>query len=125
MTVLLRSTLQPIEITDEILSRFDVYREEADIPAPVAEQIEAVITTGGLGLSGDKMRQFPNLKMISVYGVGTDGVDLEQCKERGIQVATTPGVLTNAVAEMALALTLGAARADRRGGSLCAGRQVA
>ncbi len=110
MTVLLRSTLQPIEITDEILSRFDVYREEADIPAPVAEQIEAVITTGGLGLSGDKMRQFPNLKMISVYGVGTDGVDLEQCKERGIQVATTPGVLTNAVAEMALALTLGAAR---------------
>ena len=110
MSVLLRSTLQPIEITEEILSRFDIYREEKEIPSHIAEQIEAVITTGGLGLPGDRMRELPNLKMISVYGVGTDGVDLEQCKKRGIQVATTPGVLTNAVAEMALALTLGASR---------------
>ena len=110
MTVLLRSTLQPIDITTEILNRFDIFREEKNMPPKVVEQIEAVITTGGLGLSADKMREFPNLKMISVYGVGTDGIDLAQCKERGIQVATTPGVLTNAVAEMALALTLGACR---------------
>jgi len=110
MSILLRSTLQPPEITQEILERFDIYREEKEIPPEAAQQITAVITNGGLGLSSEEMRALPALQMISVYGVGTDAIDLVQAKERGIQVATTPGVLTNAVAEMALALTLSAAR---------------
>ena len=110
MSILLRSTLQPPEITKEILERFDIYQEEKEIPPEVAQQITAVITTGGLGLSSEEMRALPALQMISVYGVGTDAIDLVQAKERGIQVATTPGVLTNAVAEMALALTLSACR---------------
>jgi glyoxylate reductase len=52
----------------------------------------------------------PGLKVIGNFAVGTDNVDLELCRERGVVVTNTPDVLTNATAELALALTLAAAR---------------
>ena len=110
MTILLRAPVAPTDILEEIEERFSPYRENGPVPAAIAEQIEVVITRGDLGLPGEVMQTLPNLKMISVYGVGTDAIDLAQAKERGIQVATTPGVLTNSVAELALTLTLAGAR---------------
>jgi glyoxylate reductase len=50
------------------------------------------------------------LRVIANYAVGYDNVDLDACRRRGIAVTNTPGVLTNATAELALALTLAAAR---------------
>ncbi len=110
MSVLLRSALKPDAITTEIEERFNPIWEKGPISEDIAKDISVVITKGDLGLKSDEMRALPNLKLISVYGVGTDAIDLVQAKERGIQVATTPNVLTNAVAEMALALTLAGAR---------------
>lgn len=46
----------------------------------------------------------------SNYAVGYDNVDLEAATQRGIAVGNTPGVLTETTAEMAVALTLAAAR---------------
>ena len=46
----------------------------------------------------------------SNYAVGYDNVDIEAATTRGIAVGNTPGVLTEATAEMAVALTLSAAR---------------
>jgi D-3-phosphoglycerate dehydrogenase len=48
----------------------------------------------------------PHLRMISIWGTGTDNVDLAACRELGIQVTNTPGVNAHAVAEHAVALTL-------------------
>jgi glyoxylate reductase len=50
------------------------------------------------------------LRIVSNYAVGYDNVDLDACRRRAIAVTNTPGVLTNATAELALALTLAAAR---------------
>ena len=50
------------------------------------------------------------LAVIANFAVGYDNVDVDACRERGIAVTNTPGVLTNATAELALALTLAAAR---------------
>ena len=50
------------------------------------------------------------LKMISVWGTGTDNIDLDAVKELGITVTTTPDTATESVAEHALALMLAAAR---------------
>lgn len=50
------------------------------------------------------------LKVVANYGVGYDNVDLEACAKRGITVTNTPGALTNATAELALALAMAAAR---------------
>lgn len=51
-----------------------------------------------------------NLRMISVWGAGTDHVDLVACGRRGITVANTPGVNAHAVAEHTLALMLAVMR---------------
>lgn len=50
------------------------------------------------------------LRVVANFAVGYDGVDLEACRRRGVAVTNTPDVLTNATAELALALTLAAAR---------------
>ena len=51
-----------------------------------------------------------SLKVVSNFAVGHDNIDLEACRERGVIATNTPGVLTEATAELALALTLAAAR---------------
>jgi glyoxylate reductase len=52
----------------------------------------------------------PQLRAVANFAVGYDNVDLDECRRRGIAVTNTPDVLTNATAELALALTLAAAR---------------
>jgi glyoxylate reductase len=60
----------------------------------------------------------PGLKLVANFAVGYDNVDLDACRERGVIATNTPDVLTDATAELALALTLAAARglpaAERR-----------
>jgi lactate dehydrogenase-like 2-hydroxyacid dehydrogenase len=51
-----------------------------------------------------------SLKVVANFAVGYDNVDLAACEERGVIVTNTPDVLTNATAELALALMLAAAR---------------
>ncbi len=46
----------------------------------------------------------PKLKMISNYAVGYNNIEVEAATKRGIPVSNTPGVLTDATAEMAWAL---------------------
>ncbi len=52
----------------------------------------------------------PRLQVISSMAVGVDNIDLAACTERGIPVGHTPGVLTEATADMAFGLLLAAAR---------------
>ncbi|MEX0821562.1 MAG: D-glycerate dehydrogenase [Rhodothermales bacterium] len=52
----------------------------------------------------------PALKVVAQFAVGYDNIDLEAARSRGIVVTHTPGVLTDATADMALALLLAAAR---------------
>jgi len=52
----------------------------------------------------------PNLRVVSNFGVGFDNVDLNEATARGIVVCNTPGVLSDAVADLTMALILSAAR---------------
>ena len=52
----------------------------------------------------------PSLRMISIWGTGTDNVDHDACRDRGIVVTNTPGVNANSVAEQTMALMLAVAR---------------
>jgi phosphoglycerate dehydrogenase-like enzyme len=51
-----------------------------------------------------------NLKMVSIWGTGTDNVDLDAAGRHGVTVTNTPGVNADAVAEHTLALMLAVAR---------------
>src|SRR5204863_741485 len=52
----------------------------------------------------------PSVQMLSIWGTGTDNVDLVACRRRGLTVASTPGVNAHAVAEHTLALMLAVTR---------------
>ncbi len=57
----------------------------------------------------------PRLRCVSVYAVGFNNVDIAAATERGVVVANTPGVLTDATADCTLGLMLAAARRLREG----------
>ncbi|MGK9172628.1 2-hydroxyacid dehydrogenase [Yokenella regensburgei] len=101
---------------DEILRR-DYYvhrlyeaREPAQMLAETGTSIQGVVTGGAKGLSRDIMERLPALKIVAISGIGTDAVDLAYAAERGIFVTTTPGVLTDDVADMALGLMISTLR---------------
>lgn len=52
----------------------------------------------------------PGLKVVSNFAVGVNNIDLAEAKRRGIAVGNTPDVLTDATADIAVALLLAAAR---------------
>jgi phosphoglycerate dehydrogenase-like enzyme len=54
--------------------------------------------------------QAPRLKLVQKLGIGVNTIDLEACKAAGVAVANMPGVNSQAVAEMALALMLSVLR---------------
>lgn len=56
------------------------------------------------------LHRAPNLRVVSNMAVGVDNIDLQACAEKGVAVGHTPGVLTDATADLTLALILAGAR---------------
>ncbi|GGL96692.1 D-glycerate dehydrogenase [Pseudooceanicola nanhaiensis] len=52
----------------------------------------------------------PNFRLIANYGAGVDHIDVATCRQRGILVSNTPGVVTEDTADMAMALILAVTR---------------
>jgi glyoxylate reductase len=92
----------------------DVWAER--VPPPPAELRERARDAEGLlslltdPVDAGLIDACPELRAISNYAVGVDNVDLEAATARSIPVGNTPGVLTEATADLALALMLGIAR---------------
>jgi glyoxylate reductase len=60
----------------------------------------------------------PRLRIVANCAVGVDNVDLAACAERGVVVTNTPDVLTDATADLTMALLLAAARRLKEGQDL-------
>lgn len=67
----------------------------------------------------------PPLKVVSTYAVGTNNIDLATARELGLRVCNTPGVLTDATAEIAVGLMLACARRFGEGERLTRAGQFA
>lgn len=78
--------------------------------ARIAPRVRAVTGAGDSRVSGELIAQLPSLEIISIFGVGYDGVDVPTAKARGVTVTHTPDVLNDDVADLALALVLGISR---------------
>ncbi|MBW3564586.1 MAG: D-glycerate dehydrogenase [Acidobacteria bacterium] len=56
------------------------------------------------------LAECPNLRIVANYAVGFDNIDVEAARRRGIIVTNTPGALTNATADLTMALILAVTR---------------
>ena len=79
---------------------------------------EALVVLLSEPLKEADLEQAPNLKVVGTYSVGVNHLPLQYCAQRGIAVASTPGVLTNATADIALALLLAVTRRIAEGEAL-------
>src|SRR6266404_2409224 len=92
-------------LASALAQRFARHRPPArfDADAPV-------IVVQNARVDGPEMNRQPGLKLIAVFGVGIDRVDLVAARERGLAIANTPGVTNTCVADMAMALLLATVR---------------
>lgn len=73
-------------------------------------QADAVYSAGNVRFTKELLAKAPRLKVVAQAMVGYDNADLAAFKERGIALCNTPGVLVDAVADLAYALLLDSAR---------------
>lgn len=97
-----------------LATRFTVHVDpqlgDAHAFAALAPRLVGLAASGESKVAGALMAQLPELKVVSVFGVGYDGIDIAAARERHIAVTHTPGVLSDDVADLALALMLAVAR---------------
>ena len=78
----------------------------------------AIISLLSDGISRELLNNAPELRIVANYAVGVDNINLAECRARQIMVTNTPGVLTEATADLAMALMLDACRNVSRGDRL-------
>lgn len=118
----------PKRVEERMSELFDVTLGPEDRPMTRSELVEAIqgadvlvpnlrdrIDTGLIAQAG------PNLRLIANYGAGVDHIDVATCRERGILVSNTPGVVTDDTADMTMALILAVTRRIPEGLSMMQG----
>ncbi|WP_213991862.1 2-hydroxyacid dehydrogenase [Sodalis sp. dw_96] len=80
------------------------------LPEGDADEIQALLTIGSIGLRAEDMAAFPNLRIICCQGVGYEKVDLDAARARGIMVTNGAGTNDTSVADHGVALIAAIAR---------------
>jgi len=124
--ILLTRKLHPFAL-QELGRRFSVRVHSGKIPMPKKELIAKIRDVEGLicfpydRIDREVMDSAPGLKVISTYSVGFDHIDVGHAKRRGIRVGYTPEVLTDATAELTMALMLDVLRRSTEGDRIIRG----
>ena len=113
VVLLMQPLLQSIE--DGLDKAYTVHRmHQAQncemLLADISTSVRGVVTGGARGISRAMMDDLPALEIIALSGIGTDAVDLDRARQRGIRVTTTPDVLTDDVADLAIGLLFAVSR---------------
>ena len=109
LTPLHAPTLARLHATYDCRNLWDGAPDQASL-AQVAERAEVLVTFSPRGVDAATIEALPRLRLVACFGVGVDAVDLDACRARGIRVSNTPDVLTEDVADMAMALMLATLR---------------
>ena len=106
----------PDPVMAELARRFTLIGRLGDRPAAREELLEAAAQADALAVTltervdANVLDKAPRLKVIAVYAVGYDNVDVAAAARRGIVVTNTPDVLTETTADLTWALILAVAR---------------
>ena len=113
--VILQTMVMPPRIIERLGERYDVLRlweaENAnDLIEARGGEVRALLTMGHGKVDAAMIDALTNLEMISVMGVGYDGVDVRYALAKGVLTTNTPGVLSAEVANLAIGLVLSVTR---------------
>jgi hydroxypyruvate reductase len=100
--------MQPLQDAFTVHER--LHEEDPAALERIAPKIRAICGSGESKVGAELIARLPALEIISIMGVGYDGVDVAAAKARGVVVTHTPDVLNDDVADLALALMLNVAR---------------
>ena len=114
----------PAEVMDPLREKYEVEAHAEDRPMERQQLLSRIGDRDGLlcmitdAVDDELLGRAPRLKMIANMGVGYNHIDIAAATRRGIPVSNTPGVLTDATADLAFTLILAVARrvveGDRR-----------
>jgi lactate dehydrogenase-like 2-hydroxyacid dehydrogenase len=112
--VLIPAPTMPL-IMDGIDKAFTLHKlwEQPDPDAFIkarGSSIRAIAGGNKKRMDGAWLKSFPKLEFVANFGVGYDGVDAAWCGKNGVIVSNTPDVLTDEVADLAVALLLATIR---------------
>ena len=110
--------MRRVQVVDKLLPFVEAATVPSDIDitifnetsGPLVADCDGIIPVVTTRIGPVEMDRLRGLKVIANYGVGVDNIDLGAARERGIGVSNTPGVLTDATAELTWALILATAR---------------
>lgn len=103
----------PPNVIPQLQIDFTVHELTGDpdtLLAAIAPKVRGIATNAVQGVSAELLDALPNLEVIASSGIGSDALQLERARARGIKVAVTPDVLNEDVADMGIALMLAASR---------------
>ena len=104
----LASLKKPFEAEGHV---FAEYERTSDIPQLIKQVKDAqALIVADMALPGDVIRGADHLQFIDVAFTGVDHIDLEAAKEKGVAVSNAAGYSNQAVAELALGMSLSLAR---------------
>jgi lactate dehydrogenase-like 2-hydroxyacid dehydrogenase len=99
---------------EELGAAFTLHRLPKDgrngFVASIGPRVRAIATAGGAPVNGELLAKLPKLEIVANFGVGYDSVDAKAAGIRGVVVTNTPDVLTDEVADLAVALLLATVR---------------
>lgn len=103
------------EILTKFKNSYTVFhiQSEADfasIPDSWSKECRVFVTNSGTGVDGNRLAALPGVKLVANFGVGVDLIDVSYCAQNGIAVSNTPGVITDDVADLTMALLLATVR---------------
>ena len=105
----------PSQAVERIAARCDFKMNPEDAPldpartAEACREVEGLVNSGG-SVTESVLEQAPRLRVIANVGVGYDRIDVAACTRRRILVTNTPGVVTEATADLAFGLLMAVAR---------------
>lgn len=103
-------------LLDELARGFEVTTSPSSAYLSRQQLLDAVCDVHGVvsllseRIDGELMDSAPNLEVVANYAVGYNNVDVDAATARGIMVTNTPGVVTDATADLAWALVMAVAR---------------
>ncbi len=107
----------PDTVEKRLVDTFETILNPDDVPLDSekliqqSKNVDGILCTPNDQIDTDLIARLPDrIRIISTFSVGYEHINIQACQARGITVTNTPGAVTDATADIALLLLLGASR---------------